>query len=362
MRQYHALRRTGLITGIMIAMWPLHAQTAQRSSGPRQFRTDSFYVQEWIRGGRKEPDLLVEPRELAVTHNAVIMLDLGTREVHALDLISGITRFVLKATGEGPGEFRRPMHIAATPQLIGVLDAATSRLSVYSAIGKFLWTTPVADGSAVESMCLLPRGTLRVKYLGADQAIATIDSSGRVLTRSSMPRGRELERAPSFANAAFMADGCRSTAVAVTPYFGPWWYSVALNGTAQRFAYVEPGREAIVTTKIKRRERTGSTETTQSTMTTDVDAITRGAVQHGDTVVVEAGGTKLLPSQLLDYYVGTTGAYAYSRRLPFTPNALTISADGSLYLASIGNETSAIVRLTTTPTSPRDQAKRRTRR
>jgi hypothetical protein len=210
-------------------------------------------------------------------------------------------------------------------------------------------------------MCLLPRGVLRVKYLGADRAIATIDSSGRVLMRTAMPRARALERAPSFANAAFVADGCRGNAVAVTPYFGAWWYSIASNGTAQRFAYREPGREAIVTTKIKRRERIGSTETTQSTMTTDVDAITRGAFQHGDTVIVEAGGTTLLPSQLLDYYVAATGAYIYSRRLPFTPNALAFSADGSLYLASIGNETSAIVRLTTTPISPRDQAKRRPR-
>ncbi len=335
---------------------------AQRGTAARQFRADSFFVREWIRGGPKEPDLLVEPRELAVTQSTVIVLDLGTREVHALDITSGSTRFVLKPTGEGPGEFRRPTHIATTPLLVGVLDAATSRLTIYSDIGRFLWTTQIADGPAVESMCLLPRGVLRVKYMGAVNAIATIDSTGRVLSRTALPVPRELQRAPSFANSAFVADGCTSSAMAVTPFFGAAWYSVAPNGAAKRFAYREAGREAIVTTTIKRRERVGSTAVTQSSMTTDVDAITRGATQLGDTLVVEAGITKLLPSQLLDYYRATTGEYLYSRRLPFTPNALAFSADGQLFLANIGNETSAIVRLSTTTLSPREIAKQKPRK
>jgi len=106
----------------------------------------------------------------------------------------------------------------------------------------------------------------------------------------------------------------------------------------------------------------GSTAVTQSSMTTDVDAITRGATQLGDTLVVEAGITKRLPSQLLDYYRATTGEYLYSRRLPFTPNALAFSADGQLFLANIGNESSAIVRLSTTTLSPREIAKKKPRK
>ena len=260
---------------------------------------------------------------------------------------------LLTAKGEGPGEFRRPMHMATTPELIGVLDAATSRLTVFSETGRYLWTTRVADGPSVEAMCLLPRGFLRVKYLGAMNAIATIDSTGRVVSRTSLPVSRELLNAPVFANTAFIANGCSSTSMAVTPYFGSAWYRVSPNGSATRVAYREPGREAIVTSKLKRRDKVGSSVVTVTNLTSEVDPITRGAYQHGDTVIVRAGDSKRYPNEFLDYYRATDGTYLYSRTIAFWPNALAFSADGHLLLTDIGEETSAIVRLSVTASPPR---------
>ena len=352
----HLFRPSLLIPTLSVAAGILGiggSAQGQRSPDGRQFRADSFYVRDWIRGGSKEPDLFVEPREVSTTRSAVIVFDQGTREIHALDLASGATRFVLTAKGEGPGEFRRPMHMATTPELIGVLDAATSRLTVFSETGRYLWTTRVADGPAVEAMCLLPRGILRVKYLGALNAIATVDSTGRVVSRTSLPVSRELLNAPVFANSAFIANGCSSTSMAVTPYFGSAWYGVSPNGSATRFAYREPGREAIVTSKLNRRDKVGSTVVTATNLTSDVDPITAGAFQRADTVMVRAGATKRLPHELLDYYRATDGAYLYSRRLPFPPNALAFSADGHLLLTDIGEETSAIMRLSMTARPPR---------
>ena len=256
-----------LIVHIPVTAISVHAQ---RTPVIRRFHADSFYTRQWVRGGSKEPDLLVEPRALAVTEHAVIVLDPGTREVHGFDLKSGAKRFVLKATGEGPGEFKRPMHIAASAHLVGVLDAATSRFTVYSDSGRFLWTTQVPDGPVVETMCLLPRGVLRVKYLGAIRAIATIDSSGKTLSRTSLPVATALGKAPSFANSAYIADGCAGETMAVAPFFGDSWYSITANGASRRFPYVEAGAEAVVVTKQRRLERTAKQVTTQTTMTTDV--------------------------------------------------------------------------------------------
>lgn len=335
---------------------------AQRAPATRRFHADSFYIREWVRGGTKEPDLLVEPRALAVTEQVVVVLDPGTREVHAFDLKTGARRFVLKATGEGPGEFKRPVLIATTPRLMGVLDAATSRLTVYSDSGRFLWTTRVPDGPVVETMCLLPRGVVRVKYLGASKAIAVIDSSGNTLSRTSLPVATALQKAPSFANSAYIADGCSGESMAVAPFFGGSWYSISTSGAAKRFPYVEAGDEAVVVTKQRRLERTAKHVTTQTTMTTDVSPIARGAMQRGDTVIIEAGATKVHPHQLLDYYRASDGAYLYSRRLPFTPTALAIAPNGRIFATAIGTETSLVVSLESTTLSPREIAKQKPRK
>ena len=348
-----------VIVHIPVTAMSVHAQ---RTPVIRRFHADSFYTRQWVRGGSKEPDLLVEPRALAVTEHAVIVLDPGTREVHGFDLKSGAKRFVLKATGEGPGEFKRPMHIAASAHLVGVLDAATSRFTVYSDSGRFLWTTQVPDGPVVETMCLLPRGVLRVKYLGAIRAIATIDSSGKTLSRTSLPVATALGKAPSFANSAYIADGCAGETMAVAPFFGDSWYSITANGASRRFPYVEAGAEAVVVTKQRRLERTAKHVTTQTTMTTDVSPIARGAMQRGDTVMIEAGATKVSPHQLLDYYRASDGAYLYSRRLPFTPTAIAIAANGRIVASLIGIETSLVVALETTTRSPRDAVKQKPRK
>ncbi|WP_373065199.1 6-bladed beta-propeller [Gemmatimonas sp.] len=357
-----ALRISTVLSLVAGLCQPTLALQAQAKPTVRQFRTDSFYIREWIRGGVKEPDVLVEPREIAVTQNAVIVLDAGTREVHALDLRNGRTRFVLKATGEGPGEFKRPTHIATTTHLVGVLDQATSRITVYSDSGRYLWTTTVPDGSSVEAMCMLPRGVLRVKYAGAVSALATIDSTGRILWRSSLPTKPELQKAPTFANSAFLADGCAEGVMTVAPSFGASWYRVTMRGATRRFSYVEAGRDAVITLKKQTVDQTPAAKAERIIQTTGVDAITRGAMQRGDTIIVEAGATKRLPYELIDYYRASDGAYLYSRHLPFTPSALAITPDGQLLAAFIGNETSSIVQLSTTTLTPREIAKLKSRK
>ncbi len=362
-RIHHAALRASTVLSVVAALVPpTSTLPAQAQPTVRRFHTDSFYIREWIRGGAKEPDLLVEPREIAVTQRAVIVLDAGTREVHALDLTNGSKRFVLKATGEGPGEFKRPTHIATTAQLVGVLDQATSRVTVYSDSGRYLWTTTVPDGPSVEAMCLLPRGLIRVKYVGALNALATIDSTGRVLSRRSLPVTAALQKAPTFAHSASLADGCAEGAMTIVPSFGASWYRLALGGAIKQFAYVEAGREAVITEKTRTLDKSRTTKADQVIQTTGVDPIARGAMQRGDTIIIEAGATKRLPYEMIDYYRASDGAYLYSRHLPFTPSALAITPDGRIVAAIIGNETSSIIQLSTTKLTPREIGKLKPRK
>lgn len=357
-----AMRARTVLSLTAILLIAVDALGAQRRPVVRQFRADSFFIREWIRGGAKEPDLLVEPREIALTQSAVVVLDAGTREIHVLDLNTGSKRLILKATGEGPGEFKRPMHIATTTQHVGVLDQATSRITVYSDSGRYLWSTPIPDGPSVEAICMLPRGRLRVKYLGAVGALATIDSSGRILSRISLPAPPELQKAPTFANSAYIADGCADGVMSIAPSFGAFWYGVAENGATKRFAYVEAGRDAVIRSKKRSVDRSRTVKADQLIQTTEVNAIARGAMQRGDTIIVEAGATNRLPYELIDYYRANDGKYLYSRHLPFTPSALAITPDGRLIAAFIGDETSSIVQLSTTPLSPREIAKQKPRK
>lgn len=357
------LRFTGAGCGLIIALCTA-VNTVQAQPRPplRRFRADSFFITEWVRGGAKEPDQFVEPREIAVTRDVVIVLDAGTREVHALDLRTGATRFRLEATGEGPGEFKRPTHIATTPRTVGVLDDVTSRLTVYSDSGRFLFTTVIPNGPNVEALCMLPRGGVRVKYVGAVGALATIDSTGRILSRTTLPVSPALQKAPSFANAAFVADGCADGVMTVAPGFGASWYRVEANGATKRFGYVEPGQDAVVTTKSQKMTGSGSAAGERIIQTTDVSAITRGAMQRADTIMIEAGETKTLPYQMIDYYRANDGAYLYSRHLPFTSTALAVTPQGVWLAAFIGKETSAVVRLSSTARPPRPKAKPKPRK
>src|SRR5690606_27457668 len=78
----------------------------------RRFAADSFWVSAWQRGYAKESDLVVEPRELAIVGNRLVVLDAGTREVLVLDGTNGNLLRRLEARGSGPGEFKRPTSLA----------------------------------------------------------------------------------------------------------------------------------------------------------------------------------------------------------------------------------------------------------
>lgn len=348
-------RIVGIIGALMLAVIPLVPSRAQQASpaNGRRFRADSFWVREWVRGAKDEPDMFVEPRQLIVADGVVGVLDLGTREVIALGTDSGQTRFTLSARGEGPGEFKRPARLLNSASLIGVLDHATSRLTLFNARGVMARDTPLPDASNVESACGFPDGSFMVKVAGVRNALRVVDSVGRTLRQRALP-GHDMNRPPpTFATSAYLAGPMSKHRCALVPSYGRWWYTLDARGTTIAHPYVEPGADGVVRVASSALDKSWRGEVRKETQTSAASPIARGALHIGDTVVVQAGGTKRSAHRLLDYYLISNGRYLYSRTLPLAFTALAVGPDGTFYGAVIGEEVSWVVALRPTERKPK---------
>jgi len=318
-----------------------HAQIRQARAPQRIFAPDSFWITSWTRGGKAEPELLVEPRQVTVSGNMLIVFDEGTREVGGFDGRTGTSRFVLKATGEGPGEFKRPQQIASSATDFVVVDAATSRITRYDNNGGYQRTDVHADAGQIEALCLRERSQILAKYSGARNALRLVQASGTRVMQRSTASDEDVLDAPSFANSARIPRACASQRTALVPLFGASWFVVSGNGALTRYPFIEAGQAPIVGTTTKGKKRGGGVII--ETQIAEVSPITRDAMQIGDTLIVNVAASAKNPGRLLDYYSLATGRYLYSRKLFTFLDGLTIGSDGTFYGTSIGDEHSAVL-------------------
>ncbi len=330
--------------------------TFSRSKVPptaRRFLADSFWVRLWRRGGKDEPELFVEPRHLTTFGNLVAVLDLGTREVIAFDRDSGRTQFTMTARGEGPGEFKRPALLVSDGASFGVIDHATSRLSMYDTRGTMHWDAPLPDAVNVESACLLSHARVLMKFSGIEKGIRLVDSTGRTIAQRPLAGYDRDHPPPSFATSARLSGPLAGDRCALVPSYGRTWYSINAVGTMMAHPYIEPGAEAVVRVATNTLDKNWRSEVRRETQTSTVSPIARGALHIGDTLIVQAGATHRTPYRLLDYYLMPGGRYLYSRLLPVAFAALAVGANGTFYGAAIDDEVSWIVAFRPTRMAPR---------
>lgn len=319
---------------------PLLAQSKTVPNGKRTFAADSFWVREWVRGNSKEPDLLTEPRHVVAAHGIVVVLDDGTREITAFDARTGQSRFNLQAKGEGPGEFRRPLLIAATQSGFAVVDQATSRVTAFDSLGRLQWNAPLLDAVSSNGICVLRRGLLISKTSGAIGSILLSDTTGRLLSRRTLDeRGR---KADDLAWSTHVTGPDASDNCVFARQYGANWYVVSPSGPLAMHTYIEAGSEPAVNTKQAKKGKVSGKQIVEVTHTTDADPIASNAMLLGDTLIVRATGSGRNQYRLLDYYVISSGAYLYSRRLPLAPNAVTVGPNGTFYALGIGEESAGI--------------------
>ncbi len=308
----------------------------------RRLPPDSLWQRVWLAGGDSTTDLFIEPRHVAVSGDLVLVLDVGTREVRALDARTGASRFLLRATGSGPGEFRRPSLLAATPDGFAVVDQANARLSVYDRTARFRWSAPIRDVFTMNGLCMGEGSHFLATLTRRDSSVVEADSLGRVVAVRSIPWQQLVRGAPGFAYTHFTSNAVSGRCV-VAPIFGSEWALVPMHSGASRAVLLEPGPQPLVTVKTTVLERSPTQMVREQNQQSNTKQASRGALLIGDTAIVYASQTEKSPYKWLDYYRAASGEYLYSRRLPFIANAITIGRDGVLYATSIGESQSVVV-------------------
>lgn len=354
-----------LFAVLATALLPTGITAQTRSAAPvtaRTFRADSFWVQQWVRGGADEDDLLIEPRSVAVSGSVITVLDLGSREILGLDVTSGKTVFTKEARGSGPGEFKRPAMLVRAPQQFGVLDHDAARLSMFSTTGALVWDAPVSNIFDVESACALPGARVMLKTKGFEKSLSVIDSAGKHLGTYSLPRADPKADMPTFTESSDLAGPIRGDHCAVVPIFGARWFVVDARGTISAHPYVEPGETPVIEVSSTLLEKQGRDEVRRATQTTTTSPIASGALHRGDTLIVISGKSPKDRGRVLDYYTVPDGRYAYSRRLPMSFTSLTITTTGVLVGTVIGPDWSAVVALEPSRSAPSSKPKASVRR
>lgn len=313
---------------------------------PRRFAADSLWRRIWVVGAKVGSDTFVEPRQVTVNRGVVTVLDAGTREIRGFDASTGAQRFVLAATGEGPGEFKRPALLFETPTGFAVLDQATARVTAYSPTAKALWDVVIPDVFRVADVCVSPAGRLLVAYQRRDSVVMVMDTTGRTLGVRRVPWRVPRETPVMFAHTAKLSAPSTSGACALALYLGREWATVSdVSGHMPVYEYIEPGPEPAIQEKTRVLERNLTNVIVAREEISSTNGIAKDALVRGDTVIVQGATTRDARYRMLDYYDIKTGKYLHSRKLPFILIGLTIDQHGTFYGTVIAENIQALVAL-----------------
>lgn len=309
----------------------------------RTYAPDTGWTRTWVLGSDTTTDMFIEPRHVAVSGDVVAILDDGTREVRAFDVLTGATRFALLPRGQGPGEFKRPSMMVSTPTGFAVLDGENARLTAYNREGKLEWDVVLADIAAVGGLCIRSGPSISVYHQRAIDNIVDYDTTGRrtAVRTVAWPDTKELKA--GFAFSSFVSNAGTGGACVVAPIFGAQWAVIEKSGPIRSSGYKEPGATPIITIQEQVLGRSGTQIAIQTNSSSDSPHAARGALIIGDTAIIAAAHTKQFRYRILDYHKLGTGEYLYSRLLPMVFNSLAIGPDGTFYGTMIGESRQVLV-------------------
>jgi hypothetical protein len=337
-----------LIVPLVASALPSESLAQKASNQTRRFAADSFWNVQWKRGYEKEPDLVVEPRELSTVGDRLLVLDAGTREVLILDASTGKSIRRFEARGNGPGEFKRPVSLTPLSNGFAILDQSVNRLSALSFDGKLLWD--VQSPSFTAAACAHSPTQLTWKARGAKNAIVVMDTAGRTLLRASIP-WPDLPGQDMGTNAAVAGPSSGGACVFARTH-GPGFVIRQPNGVLTTHQYIEPTPEPRIEVKRQTVERSGDQSIVQETQVFNGVGSAMKAMIVRDTLIVQFSGSTAFKYRMLDYYHLPSGRYIHSRKLRAPAVAVTAGANGAFYLSEMLEEYSGIVAIRPSRTPP----------
>ena len=329
----------------------MSASVLDAQSGPNQKRTfaaDSFWSVQWQRGYKMEPDLVVEPRELIVVGNRLVVLDAGTREVLVMDAVAGKLMKRLEARGNGPGEFKRPASLTALSNGFAILDQSVNRLSALSLDGKLLWDIQSPSFSAAPCAHSPTRVTWKAR--GAKNAIIVMDTAGRTLSHASLP-WQDIEQQDMGTNAV-VAGPTRDGICVFARTHGPGFVIRRSTGSLTNHQYVEATPEPRIEVKRQNVESSGGQSVVKEIQTFHGVASAMKAMLVHDTLIVQFAGDTQLKYRVLDYYHLPSGRYIHSRKLRAPVVSITAGPNGWFYATEMLEEYSGLTALRPAFTPP----------
>ncbi|MES2524341.1 MAG: 6-bladed beta-propeller [Gemmatimonadota bacterium] len=265
------------------------------------------WVGLWKVGSLPTDDLFFVPRELLATEQGVYVLDVGTLQLHAFDR-GGRKRWTVGSKGQGPGQFQRPVDIAAgVGGDIAVLDPGNGRIAFFSASGEYRRSVASRDAVQATGVCITSDGRMQLWVDRPGPNIVILDRGGALHQSRTFPWPVPPD-APTLLRQAFFARGEVSSDCAFATLFGFGTGRVSPTAPASVTPYIEA---VPMPTIVQERVKSGGA---RATITEGLNAAT-AAMRSGDTVLVQFHGASTLARAVLDLY-GAGGGYLQSWRMP----------------------------------------------
>lgn len=296
-------------------------QSAGAAGGSRTIRPTTWDTL-WAIGGEQD-SLLLMPGPMASTARRVYVADLAESRLVALDPADGSLAWIAGRKGAGPGEFRDPRALAATPDGGAVVaDIANARFTFVSPDGRVTRELQFPGVGYVSSMCALADGSLLLATMEPGRPLVHMAPDGSVRGRHPLP-WPDLGDAHPLATTARLATAPdhRSCVLALTRGRG---FASFRDGAFRTFAYREafelPGVEVT-----REGASVSSTITSTRIAASDVDVV-------GDTVFVTFAGESDGAGRLVDVYTLPGGEYRFSHRYAAPIHQTARSTDAFLLL------------------------------